>query len=108
MRSLQEPVEIINNIAPALKPSGKLVIIEQEEGRAVGTDGNPQPAGWNRTRREYLDLFSQTAFQVDGVDETTLPYDIIFVLSGKRRSYQKASQSIARVIKLTANMKMNE
>jgi ubiquinone/menaquinone biosynthesis C-methylase UbiE len=83
MRSLQKPVEILNNIAPSLKPGGKLVVIEQEEGRAVGTNGDPQPAGYNRTRNEYLDLFAQAGFQVDRIDDTSLPYDIIFVLSVK-------------------------
>lgn len=88
MRFLEKPVELINNIAPALKPGGKLVIIEQEEGRAVGTSGDPDPPGFNRTKQEFLDLFSKTVFKVDRVDITTLPYNMIFVLSVKSDNIQ--------------------
>ena len=88
MRFLEKPVELLNNIAPALKPGGRLVIIEQEEGRAIGTSGDPVPPGFYRIKQEYFDLFSKTVFKVERIDITTLPYDIIFVLSVKSDNIQ--------------------
>lgn len=88
MHFLEKPVELLNNIASALKTGGKLVIIEQEKGRAVGTSGDPASSVYSRTKQEFLDLFSKTVFKVDRIDVTTLPYDMIFVLSVKSDNIQ--------------------
>jgi len=80
---IKEPANLFATIAPSLKPGGKLIIIEQEDGRAVSTSGDPIEKGYYRTKQEYLDCFSETVFQVDRVDDTLLPHDLIFILSVK-------------------------
>ncbi len=81
---LDKPVELFNNLAPSLKRNGKAVIIEWErEKGVVDRSGRHIHPSEYRTTREFLELFSQTVFQVDRVDSATLPYLTIFILSVK-------------------------
>jgi ubiquinone/menaquinone biosynthesis C-methylase UbiE len=81
---LDKPVELFNNLAPSLKRSGKAVIIEWEREKGIiDRSGKLIHPSEYRTVREFLELFSQTVFQVDRVDTTTLPYLTIFILSVK-------------------------
>jgi ubiquinone/menaquinone biosynthesis C-methylase UbiE len=76
---IKESANLFASIAPSLKPGGKLIVMEQEDGRAVSTSGDQIERGYYRTKQEYLDCFSETVFQVDKVDETLLPHDLIFI-----------------------------
>jgi ubiquinone/menaquinone biosynthesis C-methylase UbiE len=77
---VDDPIELFNNIAPSLKPGGKLVVMEQEKSRAVSLSGKPVPDMF-RSKEEYLDLFAQTVFRVDRIYDKIVPHDIVIVLS---------------------------
>jgi SAM-dependent methyltransferase len=77
------PVELFRNIAPSLKPGGKLVVIEPEHGQLLAEGGIRASDRRFRTRAEFLDIFERSGFKVDRIDSTT-PYRTIFVLSPDR------------------------
>jgi ubiquinone/menaquinone biosynthesis C-methylase UbiE len=79
---IKNPVKLLNNLAPCLKPSGKVVLIEMEKSRAVDLDGNPVPE-YFYSRQEYLDIFDKTVFKVDRIDDKVVSHNTIFVLSIK-------------------------
>ncbi len=79
---IKNPVTLLNNLAPCLKPNGKVVLIEMEKSRAVALDGKPVPE-YFYSRQEYLDIFNKTVFKVDRIDDTVVPHNTIFILSIK-------------------------
>jgi ubiquinone/menaquinone biosynthesis C-methylase UbiE len=78
---LKNPVLLFNNIASCLKTNGKVIVIEPEEGRFLPITMEPFPKGILPTRQHYLNIFGQTVFRVERVDDVTLPYLTMFVLS---------------------------
>jgi SAM-dependent methyltransferase len=84
MHLVDAPVELFRNIAPSLKPGGKLVLIEWERGRAMSPDGETATDTRYRTRAQFLAIFEQSGFKVDRIDTTATPYRVIFVLSPAR------------------------
>jgi ubiquinone/menaquinone biosynthesis C-methylase UbiE len=82
IKFVQQPVALFRNVAKSLKPGGRFVLLEFEEGpRAIGLDGSP--ALGFRTRQQYLELFEEAGFKVLRIDDATLPALTIFVL-GRR------------------------
>jgi SAM-dependent methyltransferase len=66
---IREPVELLRNLVPSLKP-GAIVVIHEWE---VEEPGSPGPGGdRNYTRQEILDIIAKSPFQVDRI-ETGLP-----------------------------------
>jgi len=65
-----------------LRPSRSTIrVIEPEEGRFLPITKEPFPKGILPTRQLYLDIFGQTVFRVERIDDVTLPYLTMFVLS---------------------------
>jgi len=81
IKFVKDPVTLFRNIAPALKPGGRIVVIEPERGH-LDMFGRPLPEEEYRSRDGYIELFDQAGLKVDRIDDKTLPNLTIFVLSG--------------------------
>ena len=81
-----EPVEMLSNIAPALKPSGKLVIIDSEAEKSRGIS---KSRIYNR--QDLQEWVNQSPFTIELIDDKSLPKrgtypNVIRVLSLKKKS----------------------
>ena len=80
------PVKMLCNIAPALKPSGKLVIIDSE------AEKSRRISKWRVYNRQDLqEWVNQSPFTIELIDDKSLPKkgkyaNVIYVLSLKQKS----------------------
>ncbi|MFO7732540.1 MAG: methyltransferase domain-containing protein [Candidatus Aminicenantes bacterium] len=80
IKFVKDAATLFGNIAPALKPEGRIVVIEPERGHR-DMYGRPLPEQEYRSREGYLELFAKAGLRVVRVDDKTLPNLTIFVLS---------------------------
>jgi ubiquinone/menaquinone biosynthesis C-methylase UbiE len=73
---LAEPIELLRNTAPALKPDATFVIVERDPEKA-----NTE-AGSGTTREVFLSQVDQAGYEAIAV-ETFLPQDNIYILRRK-------------------------
>ena len=81
MRFVKDPVALFRNIVPALKPGGRVIVIEMEKHNAADFRGRPLPEKEFPSREEYVKLFEATGLKAERIDDTTLPHMTLFVLS---------------------------
>lgn len=90
------------DIAPrfleALKPGGRIVVIEMERDRAVNVEG--KPISGFPTREDYLNVFGAAKLEIVRIDDRTMPHHTIFVLSAGKPSgiLPQRSASLPRLI----------
>lgn len=80
IKFVKDAITLFRNIAPALKPGGRIIVIEHERGHS-DMFGRPLPEQEYRSRAGYLELFAEAGLKVDRIDDKTLPDLTIFVLS---------------------------
>ena len=95
---LEDPATFFGALVPALKPGGRIVVIEMERDRAVNVEGK-SISGFP-TREDYLDVFGTAKLKVGRIDDRTMPHHTIFVLlAGKAsRIPPQRSASLPRLI----------
>jgi ubiquinone/menaquinone biosynthesis C-methylase UbiE len=76
---LEKPVELLANIIPALKPGGRLVILDYDDDKAAK---KLEYFGHFFTIEKTLGILAGSAFRIDRV-ETFLPMHMLLVLSPK-------------------------
>ncbi|MFC2156530.1 class I SAM-dependent methyltransferase [Acidobacteriota bacterium] len=86
MHEFKNPVQMFCNIAPALKPDGKLVILDWEEINPSRTRNSHM-----YTRKDFHDWVNQSPFSVERIDDKSLPNNksfmkVVYVLSLKQES----------------------
>jgi predicted methyltransferase len=76
---LDKPAALVRNIIPALKPGGRLVIIEHETGKSGYMDGHSTP------RKTVLKQVQEAGFKLERI-ETFLELDNIYIFQVKEIS----------------------
>lgn len=74
---LENPVELVRNLLPALKPGGRLVIVERDSVRSV----HKQEA---TTQKDFIQQMDEAGFKVISVD-TSMREDNIYICLPKGR-----------------------
>ncbi len=84
----RDPIALLRNLVPSLKPGAKVIIHEWE----AETQGAMGPSGDRTyTRREFLDIIGRSPFEVESID-TSFPgtRPAVYILSVKAKSREGA------------------
>jgi predicted methyltransferase len=80
LHDLDRPAEMLETLAPSLKPGATMVIVELENEARDATD-----EAHSLTRRDFLDIFAKTQYTIERIDKSLPdPRSVVFILSRKK------------------------